>query len=589
MRASTNVDGQTFRPRSFAGRRRAVAHALGPARRDRARRARLPGRTGSSARGGQHVVPEPAQVDEARRGGDAPRPVDVRPGHPRRGDPVAAAVPGDEVLAGQRRQGRTGLEPRRQADDPTTAGWSATWTAVRAPIECPSRTTGTPGCSAADLVERPARVRDRRGLGLRRRRSSRGRRSAAATARGPASRSAAGARRASPRSAGTRRCRPATGSSPGLRAAVQHQHDAARCAGRVPALESGEGMRHSGRVGPVVRSGSCTDGWARHGSPVGATRQDGPVSETERHQMTHRAWRRTPESDPQAELRQEHRALAEEVEDARWRYYVLDDPTLSDADFDLKMRRLEELEDRGSRPPHARLADPEGRRRGLHRVHRGRPPRADGEPRQRLLLRGARDLGARGWRATASRTRRYLCELKVDGLAINLLYEEGRLVRALTRGDGRTGEDVTPNVKTIDSVPHRLKTSKEFPVPGADRGARRGVPARRGVRAAERVDGRRRQADVRQPAQRRRRLAAPEGPQGHRHPRPRHGLPRHRRARGLRAEGAVTLLRGAGGLGPAGLRPGQGRRDPQGRRGLRRERRRATGTRSCPTRSTASW
>src|SRR5204863_6308393 len=58
-----------------------------------------------------------------------------------------------------------------------------------------------------------------------------------------------------------------------------------------------------------------------------------------------------------------------------------------------------------------------------------------------------------------------LCELKVDGLAINLLYEEGRLVRALTRGDGRTGEDVTPNVKTIDSVPHRLKASKEFPVP----------------------------------------------------------------------------------------------------------------------------
>ena len=58
-----------------------------------------------------------------------------------------------------------------------------------------------------------------------------------------------------------------------------------------------------------------------------------------------------------------------------------------------------------------------------------------------------------------------LCELKVDGLAINLLYEDGRLVRALTRGDGRTGEDVTPNVKTIDSVPHRLKGTKKFPVP----------------------------------------------------------------------------------------------------------------------------
>ena len=59
----------------------------------------------------------------------------------------------------------------------------------------------------------------------------------------------------------------------------------------------------------------------------------------------------------------------------------------------------------------------------------------------------------------------YLLELKVDGLAINLLYEDGRLARASTRGDGRTGEDVTPNVKTIDSIPHRLRRSKEFPTP----------------------------------------------------------------------------------------------------------------------------
>ena len=56
-----------------------------------------------------------------------------------------------------------------------------------------------------------------------------------------------------------------------------------------------------------------------------------------------------------------------------------------------------------------------------------------------------------------------LCELKVDGLAINLLYEDGRLVRALTRGDGRTGEDVTPNVRTIDSVPDRLTAPTSSP------------------------------------------------------------------------------------------------------------------------------
>src|SRR4051812_29265306 len=58
-----------------------------------------------------------------------------------------------------------------------------------------------------------------------------------------------------------------------------------------------------------------------------------------------------------------------------------------------------------------------------------------------------------------------LCELKVDGLAINLLYERGRLTRALTRGDGRTGEDVTPNVRTIEAVPDRLTATGEFPVP----------------------------------------------------------------------------------------------------------------------------
>jgi DNA ligase (NAD+) len=58
-----------------------------------------------------------------------------------------------------------------------------------------------------------------------------------------------------------------------------------------------------------------------------------------------------------------------------------------------------------------------------------------------------------------------LCELKVDGLAINLTYDKGRLVRGATRGDGRTGEDVTPNVRTIESIPDRLRASADYPVP----------------------------------------------------------------------------------------------------------------------------
>lgn len=61
----------------------------------------------------------------------------------------------------------------------------------------------------------------------------------------------------------------------------------------------------------------------------------------------------------------------------------------------------------------------------------------------------AKDVGRGGYH--------FLCELKVDGLAVNLTYEHGRLTRAATRGDGRTGEDITPNVRTIADIPLRLK------------------------------------------------------------------------------------------------------------------------------------
>ncbi len=172
----------------------------------------------------------------------------------------------------------------------------------------------------------------------------------------------------------------------------------------------------------------------------------------------------TPDTDPQAELRQEHRVLAEEVEEARWRYYVLDDPTIDDADFDKKMRRLEALEEE---VPDLRTPDSPTQKVGgavstefTAVDHLERMESLDNAFSYEELETWYARLGRDGIEAPA-----LLCELKVDGLAINLLYEDGRLVRALTRGDGRTGEDVTPNVKTIDSVPHRLKGTKKFPVP----------------------------------------------------------------------------------------------------------------------------
>jgi DNA ligase (NAD+) len=101
----------------------------------------------------------------------------------------------------------------------------------------------------------------------------------------------------------------------------------------------------------------------------------------------------------------------------------------------------------------------------------------------------------------------FLCELKIDGLAVNLLYEEGRLTRALTRGDGRTGEDVTLNVRTIRGVPDRLR--EDLPELVEVRGEVF-FPSR--LRGAQREPRRGREGAVRQPAQRGAGFAAAEGP-----------------------------------------------------------------------------
>ena len=97
-----------------------------------------------------------------------------------------------------------------------------------------------------------------------------------------------------------------------------------------------------------------------------------------------------PQTDADADLRQEHRALAEEIEDARWRYYVLDDPTLDDADFDKKMRRLEALEEQ---VPDLRTPDSPTQKVGgavSTEFTAADHLQPHGEPRQRVHLRGAR-------------------------------------------------------------------------------------------------------------------------------------------------------------------------------------------------------
>ncbi len=165
-----------------------------------------------------------------------------------------------------------------------------------------------------------------------------------------------------------------------------------------------------------------------------------------------------------AEARDRHAELSEQIEQARWRYFVLDDPTLSDADYDVRLRELQALEEQ-----FPELRTPDSPTQKVGGAVSTEFTAVDHLQRMESLDNAFTYDELEGWYARLGRegleSPALLCELKVDGLAINLLYEEGRLVRALTRGDGRTGEDVTPNVKTIASVPHKLTATAEFPVP----------------------------------------------------------------------------------------------------------------------------
>lgn len=167
---------------------------------------------------------------------------------------------------------------------------------------------------------------------------------------------------------------------------------------------------------------------------------------------------------PMTDPREEHRLIAEQVEDARWRYFVLDSPTLDDAEYDRQLRRLQELEEE-----HPELRTPDSPTQKVGGAVSTEFTAVDHLQRMESLDNAFSFEELESWHARLARDGvsdpALLCELKVDGLAINLLYESGRLVRALTRGDGTTGEDVTPNVKTIEAIPHRLTGTDDFPVP----------------------------------------------------------------------------------------------------------------------------
>ncbi|MFY9930646.1 MAG: NAD-dependent DNA ligase LigA, partial [Streptosporangiaceae bacterium] len=156
-----------------------------------------------------------------------------------------------------------------------------------------------------------------------------------------------------------------------------------------------------------------------------------------------------------ADARKRHADLSLDITEADHRYYVLDSPTISDIDYDTKMRELRALEEQ-----YPDLRTPDSPTQTVHgSISTQFTPV---EHLERLLsldnVFTDEDLG--GWADRAVKlggAGPYLCELKIDGLAIDLVYRDGALVKAATRGDGRTGEDVTPNIRTISSIPARLK------------------------------------------------------------------------------------------------------------------------------------
>ena len=156
-----------------------------------------------------------------------------------------------------------------------------------------------------------------------------------------------------------------------------------------------------------------------------------------------------------AEARRRHADLSLEITEADHRYYILDSPTISDIDYDTKMRELRALEEQ-----YPDLRTPDSPTQTVHGAISTLFTPVEHLERLLSLDNVFTDEDLGGWADRATRlggTGPYLCELKIDGLAIDLVYRDGALIKAATRGDGRTGEDVTPNIRTISSIPARLK------------------------------------------------------------------------------------------------------------------------------------
>ena len=173
-----------------------------------------------------------------------------------------------------------------------------------------------------------------------------------------------------------------------------------------------------------------------------------------------------PEIDPiDPDIRRRWQELSDEVREHQFRYYIKDAPIVSDAEFDTLFNELVALEERF---PELRMADSPTQLVGGAGFA---TEFTAAEHLERMLslddVFDTDELAAWSVRVEAELgpDPNYLCELKVDGVAIALVYRDGRLERAATRGDGRVGEDVTLNARTIGDIPEILAGTKKFPIP----------------------------------------------------------------------------------------------------------------------------
>jgi DNA ligase (NAD+) len=158
--------------------------------------------------------------------------------------------------------------------------------------------------------------------------------------------------------------------------------------------------------------------------------------------------------------------LRHQIEEANYNYHVLDNPTISDYEYDMLVRELSAIE---QEHPELQTPDSPTQRVGSSAVMTDFAKHV--HPVPMLSLANARNVDElRSWEKRArsilpNATFQYVCELKIDGLATALTYEDGRLTLGATRGDGFVGEDITPNIRNIAPIPQRLHADTSTPIP----------------------------------------------------------------------------------------------------------------------------